>query len=140
MLFGYDTGVISGAILFMNDDPKLTPFLSGTVVAPLLLGAAGTTLAGPLSDSLGRRNFILIAAVTFSFDAIGTALAPGVGVLVLVRIMPGLAVGAALIVPLYHEVRVETATGELRAVGRPRLFETSYSPPQPRLFVLRVLG
>ena len=31
MLFGYDTGVISGAILFLNTDPKLTPFLSGTV-------------------------------------------------------------------------------------------------------------
>ncbi len=72
MLFGYDTGVISGAILFINDDLKLTPFLSGTVVASLLLGAAaGAALAGPLSDSLGRRNLILIAAVTFSIWAIG---------------------------------------------------------------------
>lgn len=39
-----------------------------------------------------------------------------------------------------YEVWVETATGELRAVSRPRLFEISYSPPQPRLFDLRVLG
>ena len=109
-------------------------------VASLRLGAAGAGLAEPLSYPLERRNPILIAAVTFSVEAIGAALAPGVGVLVLFRIVPGLAVGAALIVPLYHEVRVETATGELRAVGRPRLFETSYSPPQPRLFVLRVLG
>ena len=102
------------------------------------MGAAEAALSEPLSYSLGRRNLILIAAVTFSVEAIGAALAPGV--LVLFRIVPGLAVGAALIVPLYHEVRVETATGELRAVGRPRFFETSYSPPQPRLFALRVLG
>ena len=39
-----------------------------------------------------------------------------------------------------YEVRVETATGELRAGGRPRLFETSYSSPHLWLFALRVLG
>lgn len=113
MLFGYDTGVISGAILFINDDLGLTPFLSGTVVASLLLGAAaGAALAGPLSDTLGRRNLILIAAVTFSIGAIGAALAPGVGVLVLFRIVLGLAVGAAaLIVPLYLS---EVAPTEIR--------------------------
>lgn len=103
MLFGYDTGVISGAILFINEDLGLSPFLSGLVVASLLLGAAaGAAVAGPLSDSLGRRNLILIAAVTFCVGAVGAALAPNVGVLVLFRIVLGLAVGAAaLIVPLY---------------------------------------
>jgi hypothetical protein len=39
-----------------------------------------------------------------------------------------------------YEVGLETATGELRAADWPRLFETSYSPPQPRLVALRVLG
>ncbi len=39
-----------------------------------------------------------------------------------------------------YEVRVEVSTGELRAVGRPRLFKASYSPPQPRLFILDILG
>ena len=48
MLFGYDTGVIFGAILFSNDDLKLTPFLSGTVVASLLLGRRGRRLRGRL--------------------------------------------------------------------------------------------
>ena len=71
MLFGYDTGVISGAILFINDDLKLTPFLSGMVVASLLLGAvAVAALAGPLSDSLRRHNLIFIAAVTFSWRGV----------------------------------------------------------------------
>ena len=113
MLFGYDTGVISGAILFISPDLGLTPFLEGLVVASLLLGAAiGAACAGPLSDRLGRRNLILIAAVTFTVGAIGAALAPGVGTLVLFRVVLGLAVGAAaLIVPLYLS---EIAPTEIR--------------------------
>ncbi len=67
MLFGYDTGVISGAIPFIVEDLALTPFLEGLVVSSLLLGAAaGAGSAGPLSDRLGRRNLILIADVVFS--------------------------------------------------------------------------
>jgi SP family sugar:H+ symporter-like MFS transporter len=113
MLFGYDTGVISGAILFISPDLGLTPFLEGLVVASLLLGAAiGAACAGPLSDRLGRRNLILIAAVTFTIGAIGAALSPNVAVLVLFRVVLGLAVGAAaLIVPLYLS---EIAPTEIR--------------------------
>jgi MFS family permease len=67
LLFGYDTGVISGAILFSSPKLGLTPFLEGLVVASILLGAAaGAGSAGPLSDRLGRRNLILLAAVTFT--------------------------------------------------------------------------
>ncbi|HZY57334.1 MAG TPA: sugar porter family MFS transporter, partial [Rubrobacteraceae bacterium] len=103
LLFGYDTGVISGAILFINEELGLTPFLEGLVVASLLLGAAvGAASAGPLSDRLGRRNIIIIAGILFSIGAIGAALAPNVGVLVFFRVVLGLAVGAAaLTVPLY---------------------------------------
>jgi MFS transporter, SP family, sugar:H+ symporter len=113
MLFGYDTGVISGAILFITDELALTPFLEGLVVSSLLLGAAvGAATAGPLSDRLGRRNLIIMAAVTFAVGAIGAALAPSVGVLVLFRVILGLAVGAAaVIVPLYLS---EIAPTEIR--------------------------
>ncbi|MBV9453494.1 MAG: sugar porter family MFS transporter, partial [Rubrobacter sp.] len=103
LLFGYDTGVISGALLFINKEFGLTPFLEGLVVASLLLGAAvGAASAGPLSDRLGRRNIIIIAAILFSIGAIGAALAPSVGMLVLFRVVLGFGVGAAaLTVPLY---------------------------------------
>ena len=89
--------------MFINEDFGLTPFLEGLVVASILLGAAvGAGSAGALSDALGRRNLILVAAVTFSVGAVGAALAPNVGVLVLFRVVLGLAVGAAaLTVPLY---------------------------------------
>ncbi len=113
LLFGYDTGVISGAILFISEELALTPFLEGLVVASLLLGAAaGAGSAGPLSDALGRRRLIIIAAILFSIGAVGAALAPNVAVLVLFRIVLGLAVGAAaLIVPLYLS---EIAPTEIR--------------------------
>ena len=99
--------------MFITPDLGLTPFLEGLVVASLLLGAAaGAGSAGPLSDRLGRRNLILIAAVVFSIGAIGAGLAPGVGTLVLFRVVLGIAVGAAaLIVPLYLS---EIAPTEIR--------------------------
>src|ERR671917_737647 len=113
MLFGYDTGVISGAILFIKSDLGLNAFYQGLVVSSLLLGAmAGAGAAGPLSDRLGRRRIILIAALVFTVGALGAALSPNVAVLVLFRVVLGLAVGAAaVIVPLYLS---EIAPTEIR--------------------------
>jgi sugar porter (SP) family MFS transporter len=103
LLFGYDTGVISGAILFITEDFGLSPFMQGAVVASLLLGAmVGAALAGPGSDRLGRRRLIMIAAVTFTVGAIAASAAPSAWALVGARFVLGLAVGcAALVVPLY---------------------------------------
>jgi SP family sugar:H+ symporter-like MFS transporter len=103
LLFGYDTGVISGAILFITEDFSLSPFMQGAVVAALLLGAmVGAAAAGGLSDRMGRRRLIIIAAVTFTVGAVAAAAAPSAGALVAARFVLGVAVGsAALVVPLY---------------------------------------
>lgn len=113
LLFGYDTGVISGALLFIPDDFKLTPFLQGAIVAALLLGAMiGAALAGRLSDRLGRKKLIIAAAVVFTVGSLLAALAPSVAVLIAARFIIGLAVGsAALVVPLYL---AEIAPTEIR--------------------------
>jgi sugar porter (SP) family MFS transporter len=113
LLFGYDTGVISGAILFIKEDFGLSPFMQGAVVAALLLGAMiGAGLAGPLSDRMGRRRLIIAAAVTFAVGALAAAAAPNPGTLVSARFVIGLAVGsAALVVPLYLS---EIAPTEIR--------------------------
>jgi sugar porter (SP) family MFS transporter len=103
VLFGYDTGVISGALLFIPNDFKLTPFLQGAVVGALLLGAAlGSAVAGRISDAVGRKRLIVAAGVIFTAGALLAALAPNVGVLIAARFILGLAVGsAALAVPIY---------------------------------------
>src|SRR5947209_17346910 len=94
LLFGYDTGVISGALLFIPDDFKLTPFLQGAIVAALLLGAMiGAGFAGRLSDRLGRRLLIIAAAVVLAAGALLAALAPSVGILIGAPFIIGLAVG-----------------------------------------------
>src|SRR4051812_33465333 len=70
LLFGYDTGVISGAILFITKDWKVSSFVEGAIVAGLLLGAMiGAACAGRLSDRFGRRRLIMIAAVVFAISA-----------------------------------------------------------------------
>jgi sugar porter (SP) family MFS transporter len=113
LLFGYDTGVISGALLFIPNDFKLSPFLQGAIVGGLLLGAmVGAAFAGRLSDRLGRRRLIMGAGVIFTGGAILAALAPSVAVLIAARFVLGLAVGsAALVVPLYLS---EIAPTEIR--------------------------
>jgi SP family sugar:H+ symporter-like MFS transporter len=121
LLFGYDTGVISGALLFIPNDFKLTPFLQGAIVAGLLLGAMiGAASAGRLSDRLGRRLLIIIAAVVFTAGALLAALAPSVAVLVTARVVIGLAVGAAaLVVPLYlAEIAPTEVRGAVAALNQ----------------------
>src|ERR1700758_1007871 len=95
VLFGYDTGVISGALLFIPNDFHLTPFLQGAIVAGLLLGAMiGAACAGRLADRFGRRRLIIVAAVIFTAGALLAALAPTIAVLIAARIILGLAVGS----------------------------------------------
>lgn len=103
LLFGYDTGVISGALLFIREDFALSPFMQGFVVSGLLAGAFfGAILCGPLSDRFGRRRIVILAAIIFAVGAVAAALAPNAAFLVGARVALGLAVGmASVIVPLY---------------------------------------
>ncbi|MEA2167382.1 MAG: hypothetical protein QOF76_682 [Solirubrobacteraceae bacterium] len=121
LLFGYDTGVISGAILFIKKDFDLSPFLEGAVVASLLLGAMlGAATAGPLADRVGRRRLLLAAGVIFGVGAIVAAVAPTTGVLVGARFVLGIAVGcAALTVPLYlSEIAPAEARGSVASLNQ----------------------
>ena len=103
LLFGYDTGVINGALEPMERDLGLTPFRVGVVTAILLLGAAvGAAVGGRLSDALGRRRMILLLAIIFFIGTMGCVLSPNYEVLVFFRFVLGLAVGGASVtVPVY---------------------------------------
>ncbi|WP_116201523.1 sugar porter family MFS transporter [Amycolatopsis circi] len=103
LLFGYDTGVINGALPYMKDDLGLSPFTEGLVTSSLLLGAAlGAIVGGRLSDRRGRRRMILLLAVIFLVGTIGCTTAPVTAVMVVSRFVLGLAVGGASVtVPTY---------------------------------------
>ena len=104
LLFGYDTGVISGALLYMKDDLALSAFGEATVVSALLFpGAAfGALFGGRVADRIGRKNALLVCAGLFLVGALGCALAPNVQIMVAARIILGLGVGAAAVTcPLY---------------------------------------
>jgi major inositol transporter-like SP family MFS transporter len=104
LLFGYDTGVISGALLYMRDDLAMSTSQEAWVVSALLFpGAAfGALLGGRISDALGRKKSLLVCAVIFLVGALACAVAPTVGFMVAARILLGFGVGAAAVAcPLY---------------------------------------
>jgi MFS transporter, SP family, galactose:H+ symporter len=103
MLFGYDTGVISGAILFIQQDFALSPTMEEIVVSSVVLGAMlGAAAGGTLTDRFGRRIVLIVTAALFALGAVGTALAPTITWLVLGRVIVGVAIGvASFTTPLY---------------------------------------
>ncbi|MFC2360322.1 MAG: MFS transporter, partial [Actinomyces dentalis] len=118
LLFGYDTGVISGALPYMYmpyaaKGLQLTALEEGAIGGTLLVGAAmGALLGGLMSDRWGRRHNITILAALFFIGAIGTTIAPNVWVMYPFRVVLGFAVGAAsATVPVYL---AETAPKRIR--------------------------
>ncbi|MDR1635252.1 MAG: sugar porter family MFS transporter [Bifidobacteriaceae bacterium] len=126
LLFGYDTGVISGALPYMEQSRSrgglgIDPAQEGLVGGVLLFGAAfGAVLGGRLSDRLGRRRGILTMAVVFLFAALGQALAPGLHIMLVFRFALGLAVGgASTTVPVYlSETAPKARRGTMVAVDQ----------------------
>jgi MFS transporter, SP family, galactose:H+ symporter len=116
LLFGYDTGVIAGALLFIKQDFHLDSFAQGLVVAAVPIGAVlGAGISGPAADTYGRRLMILLAAGIFIAGALVSAAAPGVEVLVAARVVIGVAIGlASAAAPVYiSEVAPPESRGRL---------------------------
>lgn len=92
LLFGYDTGVINGALPFMaqRDQLDLTPFTEGLITSSLLFGAAfGSLAGGRLADRIGRRKTILNLAFLFFIATIGCSFAPNTSVMIICRSILG---------------------------------------------------
>lgn len=102
-LSGYDTGVISGAILYISKSFELSANLSGILVSSVSLGAVfGAFINGLLVDKIGRKKVLIISALIFILASISCAIAPSILFLILSRALIGLAVGIVSFVgPLY---------------------------------------
>ncbi|KAH9302069.1 hypothetical protein KI387_013652 [Taxus chinensis] len=106
LLFGYDTGVISGALLYIRDDFKEvaeSTILQETIVSMAVAGAiVGAAIGGWLNDAYGRRKTTLLADIVFAIGAVCMAAAPDPYVLILGRLLIGVGVGVASITaPIY---------------------------------------
>ena len=120
LLFGYDTGVISGAILFITKQFSLSATMEEIVVSSVLVGAvAGAIIGGALTGRFGRRKMIILAGIIFTASALGTALAPTVGWLIAARVVSGIGIGiASFISPMYiAELVPAKVRGSLVAVN-----------------------
>ena len=113
LLFGYNVGVISGAILFIREDFHLSTLLVETVVSATSLGGLiGAAAGGALADRFGRRRVLLLTALVFIAGAIFSATAGGVSWLILALVIVGFAVGLdSFASPLYIS---EISSSDLR--------------------------
>ncbi len=101
--WGYDTGVISAALVYLRRDFELSAWEEGWVVTGLIIGAVvGAAFGGRISDKYGRRSVLIATAVVFVIAPLGMALAPNTEVLFLFRLVVGLGAGlAAVTLPVY---------------------------------------
>ncbi|HKV04622.1 MAG TPA: sugar porter family MFS transporter [Candidatus Acidoferrales bacterium] len=121
LLFGYDTGVISGAILFVQEDFRLTTLQEEIVVGAVLLGAMiGAAIGGRLADYFGRRNVLTQVALLFIVGAVATALAPAATWFSIGRVVVGIAIGiASFTAPLYiSEISPADVRGKLVSLNQ----------------------
>ncbi|EIG5311387.1 sugar porter family MFS transporter [Escherichia coli] len=116
LLFGLDIGVIAGALPFIADEFQITSHTQEWVVSSMMFGAAvGAVGSGWLSFKLGRKKSLMIGAILFVAGSLFSAAAPNVEVLILSRVLLGLAVGvASYTAPLYlSEIAPEKIRGSM---------------------------
>ncbi|MFJ6459733.1 sugar porter family MFS transporter [Streptomyces sp. NPDC091387] len=120
-LFGFDTGVVSGALLYVKKDFDLNSFEQGSVVSVLLIGAMiGAMSGGRLADSIGRRKALGGIGAVFLVGTALVAAANGYPLLMVGRVVLGLAVGAAsATVPVYlAEISPPSIRGRLLTMNQ----------------------
>jgi sugar porter (SP) family MFS transporter len=121
LLFGFDTAVINGAIVFLKRQFALTDSQTEFGASSLLLGCVfGASLAAFTSDRFGRKKSLLVAAALFTVSSIGAALPRNITEFVLARVMGGLAIGlASTLSPLYiAEISPPSIRGLLVSVNQ----------------------
>ncbi|AQW20896.1 MFS transporter [Lentilactobacillus curieae] len=116
LLFGYDQGVMSGAVSFIGHSFKMSSGLLGFISGCIPLGAmVGCLIAGYLADKIGRKLMMFVSAIFFALSGVGCAVAPSVGILIASRLLGGLGIGmVSTLVPLYiAEISPKNVRGKM---------------------------
>ncbi|MDT3995121.1 MFS transporter, partial [Mammaliicoccus fleurettii] len=102
-LFGYDIGIINGALPGIKETWEVSPMLEGTITSILFLGAMiGAVSMASLADRFGRKMMILITAIIFAIGSLACAFSGSPGILIVSRFVLGISVGSAsALVPMY---------------------------------------
>ena len=103
IIFGYDTGIIGGAVTFIGQQFAISSVMQGVIVSASLLGGMlGALAAGPLADRYGRRGILCLSGLFFAAGALASALTSDVSTLIAARILLGSGVGASsVLIPVY---------------------------------------
>ena len=121
LLFGFDTGVISGAIPFIRTEFELTAYQEGFAVSNLMIACTvGALIAGPVADWGGRKKVLILCSLLFLISAIFSAFPRNFTELVIARFVGGLGVGVASVVsPMYiTEISPASIRGRLVALNQ----------------------
>ncbi len=121
LLFGFDTAVINGALIFLRQELSLSTRDTEIATSSLLAGcAAGAALAGWLTDRWGRKRILVASAVLFAASSLGAALPRHLGEFVAARLAGGLAIGvASVLAPLYiAEISPRAIRGRLVSLNQ----------------------
>lgn len=101
-LFGYDTGIVSGAMVYIRDDFGLTDIWQEVIISITILSAwIFSIIAGSISDHFGRKRTVIISSIVFTIGSLMMGFAPEVWTLLAGRFVVGAGVGlSSMIIPL----------------------------------------
>src|SRR5579875_4137009 len=110
LLFGFDIAVINGAIIFLQSQFHLSDFETEIATSSLLFGCIfGSSLAGSVTDRLGRRRVLMLTGLGFAISAVGAAIPHSLWQFVTARFVGGLAIGAGSVLAPFYIAEVAPA-------------------------------
>eukprot|EP01018_Ginkgo_biloba_P032336 Gb_17133 [translate_table: standard] len=123
IILGYDVGVMSGAVIFIKEDLKITNTKVEVLIGSLnIISLLGAGLAGRTSDAIGRRWTMALAALIFMLGALVMSLAPSFALLMVGRLVAGIGVGFALLIAPVYTAEVSPASSRGALTCFPEIF------------------
>ncbi|KAL0010989.1 hypothetical protein SO802_006097 [Lithocarpus litseifolius] len=123
VLLGYDVGVMSGAILFIQEDLKISEVQEEVLVGILsIISLLGSLAAGKTSDAIGRKWTIAFAAIIFQTGAAVMTFAPNFPVLMIGRLFAGIGIGFGVMIAPVYIVEISPAIARGSLTSFPEIF------------------